>query len=60
VRGGAGRGQGRKPAPDKRKIRFQTRYSDEEAAQIEEAAKRAGLKTSQFVRAAALGKAQEI
>lgn len=60
MRGGTREGAGRKPASDKRKIHFQTRYSDKEAAQIEAAAKLAGLKPSQFVRAAALEKAQKI
>lgn len=59
MRGGRRPGAGRKPIANKRRIRFQTRWNDEEAMAIVEAAKRAGLKPSQFIRSAALEKADK-
>jgi uncharacterized protein (DUF1778 family) len=59
MRGGRRPGTGRKPIADKRRIRFQTRWNNMEAETIAEAARRAGLKPSQFIRAAALEKARK-
>lgn len=60
MRGGRRPGAGRKPIEDKRRIMFQTRWNDAEAAAIVAAARKAGLKPSQFIRAAALEKAQRL
>ena len=57
MRGGKRPGTGRKPIADKRRIRFQTRWNNLEAKTVIEAAHRAGLKPSQFIRDAALEKA---
>lgn len=57
MRGGKRPGAGRKPVVNKRRIMFQTRWNDDEAIAIIQAAKEAGLKPSQFIRAAALEKA---
>jgi len=47
-------GAGRKPIENKRRIMFQTRWNDDEAKAIIDAAVKTGLKPSQFIRAAAL------
>ncbi len=60
MRGGKRPGAGRKPVQNKRRIMFQTRWNDDEASMIVKAAKEAGLKPSQFIRAAALEKANEV
>lgn len=60
MRGGKRPGAGRKPVANKRKIMFQTRWNDDEATVIVEAAEEAGLKPSQFIRTAALEKAGEV
>lgn len=60
MRGGKRPGAGRKPIVNKRRIMFQTRWSEEEAKAIVAAAVKAGLKPSQFIRAAALEKAGSV
>jgi len=57
MRGGKRPGAGRKPIENRRRIMFQTRWNEEEAKAIVDAAVRSGLKPSQFIRAAALEKA---
>jgi len=58
MHGGKRPGAGRKPIANKRRIMFQTRWNDEEATAIVEAAKAAGLKPSQFIRSTALERAK--
>jgi len=60
MRGGKRPGAGRKPIENKRRIMFQTRWNEDEAKAIVEAAVRSGLKPSQFIRAAALQKAGSV
>jgi len=60
MRGGKRPGAGRKPVKNKRRIMFQTRWNDDEAKAIFDAAVKAGLKPSQFIREAALAKAESI
>jgi len=57
MRGGKRPGAGRKPVVNKRRIMFQTRWNDDEARAIVDAAIKSGLKPSQFIREAALEKA---
>lgn len=54
MHGGKRPGAGRKPIENKRRIMFQTRWNDDEAKAIIDAAVKTGLKPSQFIRAAAL------